>query len=195
MSARPGSALVFLLAAAVPVAAEPFQHPAGEWREYNRDWLAACPDVIDESAADYYGFSCFASTGSQELNSASLPAYKLTIFLNRLNGDLDIAITIAVDDAEADTSRKLVLAFGGGAPEQFDFSSDLETRYNTVNQFFIADPARKAALLDRMKERNALTLTVPLTGAVDSRQVRLSLRGVTASMDFMATYSRRVTQY
>jgi hypothetical protein len=196
MIARIGSVFITLVAASLPAAAAPFHHPYGEWREYHRDWLAACPDAIDEGAADYYGFSCFASTGSQELNSASLPAYKLTVFRNRLNGELDVAITVAADGVETDTSRPMVLAFGGEAPESFDFTTDLETRYNTVNQFFVADPARKSALLDKMKERNSLLLTVPLTGGGEaSKEVWLSLRGVTASIDFMAAYARRVAQY
>ena len=184
-----------MLSAALPLAAAPFHHPFGEWREYHRDWLAACPDVIDEGSTDYYGFSCFASTGSQELNGAGLPAYKLTIFRNRLNGELDLAITVAADGVEADLTRRLLLAFGSEPAQSFDFTTDLETRYNTTNQFYIADPARKATLLEAFKQRNALTLTVPLTGAVDSKQVRLSLRGVTASIDFMAAYARRVAQY
>ena len=191
-----GSAFTLLVAFSLPAAAEPFHHPYGEWREYHRDWLAACPDVIDEGATDYYGISCFASTGSQELNSANLPAYKLTMFRNRLNGELDIAVTVAADGVETDTSRPLVFAFGGEAPESFDFTADLETRYNTTNQFFVADPARKAALLERMKERSSLVLTVPLTGGAQaSKDVWLSLRGVTASIDFMATYARKVAQY
>jgi hypothetical protein len=185
-----------LLASALPLAAEPFHHSFGEWREYNRDWLAACPDVIDENATDYYGFSCFASTGSEELNAANLPAYKLTIFRNRLTGDLDIAVTVAADGVEADTSRPLLLNFGGEAPRSFDFTKDLETRYNTINQYYVVDAARKAALLDKMKERTSVTMTVPLIGGeVDSKDVWLSLRGVSASIDFMATYARKVAQY
>ena len=196
MIAKIGSVFVTFIAACLPVAAAPFHHPFGEWREYHRDWLAVCPDAIDEGATDYYGFSCFASTGSQELNSANLPAYKLTVIRNRLNGEFDIAITVAADGAEVDTNRPLVLAFGGEAPETFDFTADLETRYNTTNQFFIADPTRKAALLERMKERNSLLLTVPLTGGAEgSKQVWLSLRGVIASLDFMATFARRIAQY
>lgn len=195
MIARTGLALTAALLSTLPLAAEPFHHAFGEWREYHRDWLAACPDVIDEGSADYYGISCFASTGSQELNGANLPAYKLTLFRNRLNGELDVAITVAADGVETDTSRPLVLAFGGGVPESFDFTTDLETRYNTVNQFFVADAKRKAALIEQMKQRNSLTLIVPLTGAQDSKEVRLSLRGVMASLDFMAAYARRVAQY
>ncbi|OYX11462.1 MAG: hypothetical protein B7Z15_11765 [Rhizobiales bacterium 32-66-8] len=195
MIARFGTALVLTLAAALPSAAAPFHHPFGEWREYNRDWLAACPDVIDESATDYYGISCFASTGSQELNGSKLPAYKLTLFRNRLTGDLDIAITVAADDVKADPSRPVLLIFGGEPPLRFDFTTDLETRYNTINQFYVVDAARKAALLAKMKERTSLTMTVPLTGAIDSKDVWLSLRGVSASLDFMATYARRVAQY
>lgn len=191
---RYGAILAFAALSSVPAAAAPFHHPFGEWREYNRDWLAACPDVIDEDATDYYGFSCFASTGSQELNSAGLPAYKLTILHNRLTGDLDVAITVAADGVETDTSRSLLLAFGSEPPERFSFTTDLETRYNTINQFYVADPARKAALIEQMGERNAVVATVPLKGG-DAREVRLSLRGVLASLDFMASYARRIAQY
>lgn len=196
MIARIGSAFIAIALSCLVVTAAPFHHPAGEWREYHRDWLAACPDVIDEDAADYYGFSCFASTGSQTLNSVGLPAYKLTLLRNRLTGALDLAFTVAADGVEADTSRPLVLTFGGEAPLTLDFQSDLETRYNSVNQFYVVDPARKAALLERMKQRNALLLTVPLRGGdAASQPVSLSLRGVVASLDFMATYARKVTQY
>ena len=102
MIAKFGFALVMTLAATFPLAAEPFHHPYGEWREYHRDWLAACPDVIDDDATDFYGHSCFASTGSQQLNSAGLPAYKLTLLRNRLTGELDIAVTLAADKAQTD---------------------------------------------------------------------------------------------
>jgi len=180
----------------LPAGAEPFHHSSGELREYHRDWLAACPDLINEDATDYYGFSCFASTGSQELNSTNLPAYKLTIMRNRLTGDLDIAVTVAADGVETDVSRPLVMAFGGEVPQSFDFATDLETRYNTTNQFYVADPARVEALLERMKERNAVTLTVPLKGGAEaSKSVRLSLRGVMASIDFMSANARKVSQY
>ena len=196
MIARIGSAFIVLLASCLPAEAEPFHHPFGEWREYHRDWLAACPDIINEDASDYYGFSCFASTGSQELNSANLPAYKLTLFRNRLNGELEVAITVAADGVTVDPSRPLLMAFGSEAAEAFSFGQDLETRYNTTNQYFVADPTRKAALIERMKERNSLLLTVPLAGGdTASKEVWLSLRGVIASLDFMAAYARRVAQY
>lgn len=191
---RYGAILAIAALSAMPAAAAPFHHPFGEWREYNRDWLAACPDAIDEDATDYYGFSCFASTGSQELNSAGLPAYKLTILRNRLTGDLDLAFTVAADDVETDTSRPLLLAFGNEPPERLSFATDLETRYNTVNQFYVADPARKAALIEQMGERNAVVVTVPLIGG-DTKDVRLSLRGVLASLDFMASHARKLAQY
>jgi hypothetical protein len=196
MIARIGTALVIVAVSALPTMAEPFHHPFGEWREYNRDWLAACPDAINEDATDFYGFSCFASTGSQELNASNLPAYKLTVLRNRLTGDLDIAFTVAADGVETDTTQKLIIAFGGEDAQTLDFATDLETRYNTINQFFVVDPVRKEALLERLKERNSLLLTVPLTGGAEtSKEVWLSLRGVTASIDFMATYARRVAQY
>jgi hypothetical protein len=195
MIARIGTILALLVAACLPAVAEPFHHPFGEWREYHRDWLAACPDFIDDGAADYYGFSCFASTGSQEVNGAGLPAYKLTLIRNRLNGELDIAVTIAADGVVLDTARPLLLTFGGETPEAFGFAGDLETRHDVANQYFVTDPARKAALIERMKERNAIVLTVPLAGPPDRQLVPLSLRGVLASLDFMATYARRVAQY
>ncbi|MFN4209130.1 MAG: hypothetical protein ACK4G5_01070 [Devosia sp.] len=191
---RYGAILAIAALSAMPAAAAPFHHPFGEWREYNRDWLAACPDAIDEDATDYYGVSCFASTGSQELNSAGLPAYKLTILRNRLTGDLDLAFTVAADAVETDTSRPLLLAFGHEPPERLSFAIDLETRYNTVNQFYVADPARKAALIEQMGERNAVVVTVPLIGG-DTKEVRLSLRGVLASLDFMASHARKLAQY
>ncbi|UJW85279.1 hypothetical protein [Devosia sp. SL43] len=195
MIAKFGTALFLLLASVLPSAAAPFHHPFGEWREYNRDWLAACPDAIDEDATEYYGFSCFASTGSQEQNASNLPAYKLTVFRNRLTGDLDVAFVVAGEDGEADTTRPLVLTFGGEPPMSFDFTTDLETRYNTVNQFFVVDADRKQALLDKMKGRNSVVVTVPVTGATGTKEVWLSMRGLTASIDFMTTYARKVAQY
>ena len=189
-------AMSLLLVAAWPVAAEPFHHPFGEWREYNRDWLAACPDVIDEDATNYYGFSCFASTASTALNASGLPAYKLSVLRNRLTGDIDIAVTVAADGVTADTSRPMVIAFAGEPRLSLDFTSDLETRYDTVNQFFIANETKRDSLLEAMRQRNALTLTVPLTGGKpDHANIWLSLRGLTASLDFMATYARKVSQY
>ena len=196
MIARLASALVLTLAAAMPLAAEPFHHPFGEWREYHHDWLAVCPDAIQEDATSYYGVSCFASTSSQELNSANLPAYQLTLMRNRLTGELDVAVTVAADNAEVDTSRPLRLSFSGAPPLSFAFGRDLETRYNTSNQYYVADPARKAALIETMQQRNAVTMIVPLTGdQTASKSVRLSMRGVTASLDFMASYARKVAQY
>lgn len=189
-------ALVLLMAAATPVAAAPFHHPLGEWREYNRDWLASCPDKIDEDATHFYGFSCFASTASAELNATKLPAYKLTVLRNRLTGAIDIAITVAADGVTTDTARPLVLAFGGEAPISLDFAGDLETRYDTANQFFVVDPVQRDALLDKMIARNSLVISVPLTGgATSSKQVWLSLRGLAASLDFMSSYARKVTEY
>lgn len=189
-------ALVLVLASVVPVAAAPFHHPFGEWREYNRDWLAVCPDEIDEDSTHFYGFSCFASTASVELNAARLPAYKLTVLRNRLTGAIDIAVTVAADGVTTDTTRPLVLAFGGEAPITLDFTKDLETRYDTVNQFFVVDPVQRDALLDKMIARNALVISVPLSGGTASTtHVRLSLRGLAASLDFMSSYARKVAQY
>lgn len=188
------AALVAIVASVAPVQAEPFHHPYGEWREYNRDWLAACPDVIDEDATDYYGFSCFASTGSQQLNSANLPAYKLTVIRSRLTGELDVSIVLSDDAQEPDLSKSLTLKFAGEPPIVLAFGTDLETRFNTINQFYPVDNALEADLLDKLMARNALTMTVPLTDGT-AKDVRFSLRGVSASIDFMAAYARRVAQY
>jgi hypothetical protein len=196
MIAKTSLALVLTAIAALPAVAAPFHHPYGEWREYNQDWLAACPDAINEGATDYYGFSCFASTGSAELNSTSLPAWKLTLVHNRLTGVVDVAFTAAADNVDIDPSRPLLINFGGDKPLSFDFSGDLETRYNTINQWFVVDPARRDDLVHTMKSRNALTLSVPLTELDEpSRTVWLSMRGVTASLDFMSSYARKVAQY
>ncbi|HEY8577844.1 MAG TPA: hypothetical protein VIL88_16075 [Devosia sp.] len=194
MIIRTGIIVATLILSAGWTMAEPFRHSSGEWREYHRDWLAACPDMINEDAVDYYGYSCFASTGSEELNSANLPAYKLTILRNRLDGQLDVAITMAADDAEPDLDGTVVLAFGGEAPLRLSFANDLETRYNTTNQFYVVDEAKRTELIERMKARNAVTMIVPLRGA-KNESVRLSLRGVAASLDFMAAYARKVAQY
>jgi hypothetical protein len=188
------AALVAIVAGTAPVQAEPFHHPYGEWREYNRDWLAACPDVIDEDATDYYGFSCFASTGSQQLNSANLPAYKLTVIRSRLTGDLDLSIVLADDAQEPDLTKALTLSFSGEPPVTLAFGADLETRYNTINQFYPVDDTLEAELFDKMRARNSVLMTVPLADG-STKDVRFSLQGVLASIDFMATYARRVAQY
>lgn len=189
-------AAIALALFALPAAAAPFHHPFGEWREYNSDWLAACPDKIDEDAISYYGYSCFASTGSRELNSAGLPAWKLTLIHNRLTGDLDVAFTGAADGAEIDLTRPLTVEFTGVMPQAFDFVTDLQTRFNTTNQWFVANEFRRDALIAQMKIRNTVILHVPLATPTEPvRKIRLSLRGVLASLDFMASYARRVSDY
>lgn len=191
---RKAICLAALLAFGTPAMAEPFHHPFGEWREYNHDWLAACPDAIHEDAPDFYGYSCFASTGSQELNDANLPAYKLTLIHNRLDGALDLAITISPASGEYDEEREMLLRFGGEPPTSLTLGTDLETRHNTTNQFFLIGPVRET-VLDKMRDRNAVTLSVPLKGVEKPVETRLSLRGVLASLDFMTTYARKVAQY
>jgi hypothetical protein len=186
--------LAALLTLSGPALAEPFHHSFGEWREYHRDWLAACPDAIDEDAKDFYGYSCFASTGSQELNDANLPAYKLTLIHNRLDGEIDLAITVSPSQGEYDVERPIMLRFGGEAPIALTWGGDIETRHNVTNQFFLIGDDRDA-VLEKMAERNALTLSVPLVGVEKPVESRMSLRGVLASLDFMSTYARRVAQY
>lgn len=187
--------LAALLLLTLPAAAEPFHHSYGEWREYFRDWLAACPDTIVEDSADYYGYSCFASTGSQLQNSASLPAYKLTLIRNRLDGELDLAITVAADEGSYDESRPMRLLFAGDGPMMLAMGEELETRFNVTNQYFVADADLEAQLIERMKERASLKLIVPMTGAEQPADIRLSLQGVMASLDFMSANARKVKQY
>jgi hypothetical protein len=180
-----------------PALSEPFHHPYGEWREYNRDWLAACPDQIrEDDTSSYYGTSCFASTASTELNGANLPVYKLTLIRNRLTGAMDLTFThAATDGTELDTSRPLGIGFGNDAPTELDFETALETRYNTTNQYYVADPAMRDMLIEAMRERNAATLIVPVLGDDPERRVTLSMRGFLASIDFMETFARRVESY
>lgn len=187
--------LAALLLLTVPAAAEPFHHSFGEWREYFRDWLAACPDAIVEDSPDYYGYSCFASTGSQLQNSASLPAYKLTLIRNRLDGDIDVAITVAADEGSYDEGRPMRLLFAGDGPVMLAMGEELETRFNVTNQYFVADAELEAQLIERMKERTSLKLIVPMTGTERPADIWLSLQGVMASLDFMSTYARKVEQY
>lgn len=191
--ARLAALLLPLLAG--PAAAEPFHHPYGEWREYFRDWLAVCPDAINEDSVDYYGYSCFASTGSKALNGAGLPAYKLTLIRNRLDGDLDLAITVAADQGSYDERQPMRLLFAGGSPVMLAMGEELETRFNVTNQYFVADDALEEQLIGRMKERTSLRLVVPMTGEAPPADVWLSLEGVMASLDFMSSYARRVEQY
>ena len=190
-------ALITVLAIALPASAAAFHHPSGEWREYNRDWLAACPDeIVEDDVTSYYGTSCFASTGSQELNSASLPAWKLTLVHNRLSGDIDLAFTAAPNDDTVDTSRPLRFEFTGIPAIELAFATDLETRFSTTNQWFITDETQRDSLIALLQSRTSLTLTIPVTDpAAPVRHVRLSLQGVLASLDFMANYARRVSQY
>jgi len=187
--------LAALLLLVSPAAAEPFHHPFGEWREYNRDWLAACPDLINEDATDFYGYSCFASTGSQLLNSAKLPAYKLTLIRNRLSGELDLAITVAADAGSYDETRPMRLLFAGDAPLMLAFGAEIENRFNTSNQYFVADPELRAEVIERLQTRTSLKLIVPMTGSGKPAEIWLSLQGVMASLDFMSTYARKVAQY
>jgi len=191
---RIATCLAALLTLSGPALAQPFHHPYGEWRQYNSDWLSACPDAINENAADFSGYSCFSSTGSQELNEANLPAYKLTLVHNRLNGAIDLAITVSPSMGEYDPAKPMLLHFGGEAPIALSWGTDLETRDNVINQYFVIG-ADLDAVLARMTERNAVFLSVPLKGVDRPVRSRMSLRGVLASLDFMSTYARRVAQY
>jgi hypothetical protein len=191
---RIATSLAVLLALSTPALAQPFQHSSGEWRQYNADWLSACPNAIHEDATDFYGYSCFSSTGSQELNDANLPAYKLTLIHDRLDGEIDLAITVAPASGEYDPERPMLLRFGGEASIVLTMATDMETRHNTINQFFLIG-ADRDAVLSKMRERNALILSVPLVGIEKPVESRMSLRGVLASLDFMSTYARKVAQY
>lgn len=190
-------AVIALLGCCGAVVATPFHHPSGEWREYNRDWLAACPDeIVEDDVTSYYGTSCFASTGSAELNAAGQAAWKLTLILNRLNGDVDLAFTGAPKDTTVDTTRVLRLEFADTPAIELDFAADLETRFSTTNQWFVKDDTRRDKLIEQLQSHTGLTIIVPVTDPTAStRPVKLSLQGVLASLDFMANYARRVSQY
>ncbi|GLQ54870.1 hypothetical protein [Devosia nitrariae] len=198
--------LICILAAAVtalfasPAVGEPFHHPFGEWREYNRDWLAVCPDEIkeDEADADYYYVSCFASAATGALNDGGQSLYKLTLILNRLDGELDVAFSDQANDgASFDRSRPLRIRFGSDEPMFFSYGVDLETRYTTVNQYFVSDPQKRDALVEAMKAKASATLTIPVAGGAPdaTTEIRLSMQGVLASLDFMNAYARRVEDY
>ena len=192
---RLAAVLAVFIASASPAAAEPFEHSSGEWREYFRDWLAACPDRINEDATDFYGYSCFASTGSQIKNSANLPAYKLTLIRNRLDGTLDLAITVAADNASYDETRPMRLLISGMTPVMLSMGQELETRFNTTNQYFVTDPDLALHLIDQLKERTSLKLVVPMTQLQRPAEIWLSLQGVMASLDFMSANARKIAQY
>ena len=192
---RHAARLAAFLLLVSPAAAEAFTHSSGEWREYHRDWLAACPDAIVEGSSDFYGYSCFASTGSQLKNGANLPAFKLTLIRNRLDGDLDLAITIATDKGSYDETKPMQLQFSGDAPVKLTMGTDIETRSNVTNQYFITDPVLEADLIERLKQRTSLKLVVPMTGQQAPTGVWLSLQGVMASLDFMSANARKVAQY
>jgi hypothetical protein len=191
---RSGLAL-FALAFCTSAFAQPFVHSSGEYREYNRDWLAACPNYIDEEANTWYGYSCFASTSSQEMNSANHPVYKLTMVRNRLDGATDIAITVAAENFVYDQTRPILLTFSNAPTIALSFPLSLEIRDNTINQFFISDAEIAEDVPEHMKERAFLVLSVPLTGKVKPAETRLSTQGVLASLDFMSTHARKVAQY
>lgn len=188
------SLAALLLSFSGPALAQPFEHSSGEWRQYNADWLSSCPNAIHEDAGDFSGYSCFSSTGSAQLNDANLPAYKLTLIHNRLDGEVDLAITVSPAKGEYDYDRPIILRFGGEAPIVLTMGTDMETRHNTINQFFLIG-ADRDTVLAKMRERNALVLSVPLVGVEKPGESRMSLRGVLASLDFMSTYARRVAQY
>lgn len=186
---------VFAWALFTPAFAQPFEHSSGEYREYNRDWLSACPNYIDEEANTWYGYSCFASTASQEMNSANHPVYKLTMVRNRLDGATDIAITIAAENFVYDQSRPILLKFSNAPAISLSFPETLEIRDNTINQFFISDADIADDVLEYMKDRSSLVLSVPLEGKIKPVETRLSTQGVLASLDFMSTHARKVAQY
>ncbi|GHA30444.1 hypothetical protein GCM10007989_27780 [Devosia pacifica] len=196
LSLRMSICLSLLLLFPAAASAEPFHHSFGEWREYNRDWLAACPDEIVEGETGYYGTSCFASTGSQQLNAAGLPAYKITLILDRLDGDLDVAFTFApTEGSTLDQTRPLTLRFSDSVPMQFAFGGDLETRYNTSNQFFVSNVEKLDVLLDAMRDKARATMLIPVGEADSHQSVEFSMHGVIASIDFMQAYARRLSTY
>lgn len=184
--------LVALIALSGPVMAEPFHHPFGEWRQYHRDWLAVCPDRIDEQDdTGFYSTSCFASTGAGGDNDAGEPNFKLTLIRNRISGEIDLVFTPSpTDGRELDTTRPLVVEFGGAPAMVFSFESDLETRFNVENQYYVVSDDKLEPLLEAMQARNAAHLRIPITGGeADEVSLRFSMRGVRASLEFLEAFA------
>ena len=177
------------------VSAKPFKHKFGEWREYNSAWLAVCPQKLEPEKAKFstYYDHCWAVAGSAEKNDIGYPVYSFRVHRQRVTGAMEISFTYAsVNQYKLDTSRPMTMQFDGGNGTNLSFSTSLETRFSTVNEYFIKDGTQKNFILENLRERNHLTVSVPLTtpqGEKRSKAVNIWLKGVQASEDFMKAYA------
>ena len=176
-----------------PVSAKPFKHKFGEWREYNSAWLGVCPIKFEPEKAKYgtYYDHCWAVAGSAEKNGIGYPVYSLRIHRHRVSGAIEISFTYA-GGGKFDTSNPMGLLFDGGNGDKLAFPTSLENRFNVSNQYFINDQAQKDFILKNLRERNHLTVSVPLVtpqGEKHTKAVNIWLKGVQASEKFMKAYA------
>ena len=178
-----------------PVSAKPFKHKFGEWREYNSAWLAVCPEKLEPEKAkfDTYYDHCWAVAGSAEKNNIGYPVYSFRFHRQRVTGAMEISFTYADGGQDKlDVSQPMTMQFDGGDGTNLSFSTSLETRFNTINEYFIKDETQKIFILKNLRERNHLTVSVPLTtpqGDKRSKAVNIWLKGVQASEAFMKAYA------
>lgn len=187
---------VFLITMSLsPISAKPFKHEFGEWREYNSAWLAVCPEKLEPEKAKFstYYDHCWAVAGSSEKNDIGYPVYSFRIHRQRATGAMEISFTYAsINQHKLDTSQPMTMQFDGGEGTNLSFSTSLETRFNTVNEYFIKDETQKDFILKNLRERNHLSVSVPLQtpqGEKRSKAVNIWLKGVQASEDFMKAYA------
>ena len=175
--------------------AKPFKHKFGEWREYNSAWLGVCPIKLEPEKAKYgtYYDHCWAVAGSAETNGIGYPAYSFRIHRHRVTGTMEISFTYAAAGSDKlDISKPMTMQFDGGAETDLSFSQSLETRFNTINEYFIKDETQKNFILKNLRKRNHLTVSVPLLssqGDKHSKTVNIWLKGVQASEAFMKAYA------
>ena len=178
-----------------PVSAKPFKHKFGEWREYNSAWLGVCPIKFEPEKAQYgtYYDHCWTVAGSTETNSVGYPVYSFRIHRHRVTGTMEVSFTYAATGAEKlDISEPMTMQFDGRVGTNLSFSDSLETRFNTVNEYFVKDETQKNVILKNLRERNHLTVSVPLitpNGEQYSKTVNIWLKGVQASEKFMKDYA------
>ena len=175
--------------------AKPFKHKFGEWREYNSAWLGVCPIKLEPEKAKYgtYYDHCWAVAGSAETNGIGYPAYSFRIHRHRVTGTMELSFTYAATGTDKlDITKPMTMQFDGGAGTNLSFSTALETRFNTSNEYFIKDERQKDFILENLRERNHLTVSVPLSssqGDKHSKTVKIWLKGVQASEAFMKAYA------
>ena len=188
-------AVSFLAMGLSPVNAKPFKHKFGEWREYNSAWLGVCPIKFEPEKAKYgtYYDHCWAVVGSNEKNDVGYPIYSFRIHHQRVTGATEFSFTFAgVGTDKLNVTKPMNMQFDDGNGTSLSFSTSLETRFNTINEYFIKDQAQKSFILKNLRERNHLTVSVPLISAQGKKHyktINIWLKGVQASEKFMKAYA------